>query len=78
LLGLQQDVADFVLHVPRRDEETAIEEAVCRVDDVLDLMVKGQFERAMMRLHSSGPKKARSTDSTLTPGPSPAGAGEGG
>jgi PTH1 family peptidyl-tRNA hydrolase len=76
-LGLEQDVADFVLHVPRRDEQTAIEEAIDRVDGVLDLMVQGQFERAMMRLHSSGPKTEQPTP-TLTPGPSPAGAGEGG
>jgi PTH1 family peptidyl-tRNA hydrolase len=51
-LGLEQDVADFVLHAPRRDEQAAIEEAIGRVDAVLDLMVEGQFERAMMRLHS--------------------------
>src|SRR6266436_275820 len=54
-LGLEQDVADFVLHVPRRDEQAAIEEAVARVDAVLGLMVEGQFERAMMRLHSRPP-----------------------
>jgi len=51
-LGLEQDVADFVLHVPRREERAAIEDAIERVDAVLDLMVEGQFERAMMRLHS--------------------------
>jgi len=51
-LGLEQDVADYVLNVPRRDEQAAIEEALLRVDAVLDLMVEGQFERAMMRLHS--------------------------
>jgi PTH1 family peptidyl-tRNA hydrolase len=45
-------VADYVLNVPRRDEQAAIEEALLRVDAVLDLMVEGQFERAMMRLHS--------------------------
>jgi len=56
-LGLEQDVADFVLHVPRREEEAAIEEAVTRVDGVLELMVQGHFERAMMRLHSSGSRK---------------------
>jgi PTH1 family peptidyl-tRNA hydrolase len=61
-LGLEQDVADFVLHVPRPDEEAAIEKAVGRVDDVLELMVQGQFERAMMRLHSSGPKRSPPSD----------------
>ena len=57
-LGLEQDVADFVLHVPRREEQTAIDEALERVDAVLDLMVGGQFERAMMRLHSRPEPKA--------------------
>jgi len=61
-LGLQQDVADFVLHMPRRDEQAAIDEAIDRVDAVLELMVQGYFERAMMRLHSSGPKKKEPPD----------------
>jgi PTH1 family peptidyl-tRNA hydrolase len=50
--GLEQDVADFVLHAPQRGEQAAIDEAIDRVDAVLDLMVEGHFERAMMRLHS--------------------------
>jgi peptidyl-tRNA hydrolase, PTH1 family len=57
-LGLEQDVADFVLHVPRRDEQVAIEQAITRVDAVLDLMVDGQFERAMMILHGPAAPKA--------------------
>jgi PTH1 family peptidyl-tRNA hydrolase len=56
-LGLEQDVADFVLQLPRRDEQTAIEDAIARVDAVLDLMVEGQFERAMLHLHSRGTPK---------------------
>jgi PTH1 family peptidyl-tRNA hydrolase len=70
-LALEQDVADFVLDVPRRDEETAIEEAIGRVDDVVELMVQGQFERAMMRLHSSGPKGSPPPDDPQ-PRPPPA------
>jgi peptidyl-tRNA hydrolase, PTH1 family len=53
-LGLEQDVADFVLHPPRREEQGAIDDAIARIDDVLDLMVDGQFERAMLRLHTRG------------------------
>jgi PTH1 family peptidyl-tRNA hydrolase len=52
-LGLEQDVADFVLNAPRREERDAIDDAIARLDAVLDLMVEGQFERAMMRLHST-------------------------
>jgi len=51
-LGLEQDVADFVLHVPRREEQELIRDAIDRLDAVADLMVDGQFERAMMRLHT--------------------------
>jgi peptidyl-tRNA hydrolase, PTH1 family len=68
-LGLEQDVADFVLHVPRRDEEPLIEEAIARVDGVLELMVQGQFERAMMRLHTSSPRK-KDDEEPPPPGPS--------
>jgi peptidyl-tRNA hydrolase, PTH1 family len=71
-LGLEQDVADFVLHVPRREEEVAIEDAIARVDGVLELMVQGYFERAMMRLHSTGPKKSEpGPKKTDDEGPSP-------
>ena len=68
-LGLEQDVADFVLHPPRRDEEMAIEQAIGRVDDVLEMMVQGQFERAMMHLHSSAPKRTRPSDDDPEPRP---------
>jgi peptidyl-tRNA hydrolase, PTH1 family len=68
-LGLEQDVADFVLHVPRRDEEPLIEEAIARVDGVLELMVQGQFERAMMRLHTSSSRK-KDDEEPPPPGPS--------
>jgi peptidyl-tRNA hydrolase, PTH1 family len=57
-LGLEQDVADYVLNAPRRDERDAIEDAIARLDAVLDLAIEGQFERAMMRLHSSPPAGA--------------------
>lgn len=51
-LGLDQDVADFVLHVPRREEHALIRDAIDRIDAVIDSLVEGQFERAMMRLHT--------------------------
>ena len=51
-LNLQQGVADFVLHPPRRDEQTAIDEAIERALDVLPLLFDGQTEAAMMALHT--------------------------
>jgi PTH1 family peptidyl-tRNA hydrolase len=66
-LGLEQDVADFVLHVPRREEMDAIDGAIDRVDAVLELMIEGQFERAMMKLHS----RPRGNGPAAAPGSSP-------
>jgi PTH1 family peptidyl-tRNA hydrolase len=53
-LQLEQDVADFVLHPPRRDELEAIERALDRALAVMPLVARGQFERAMMQLHADG------------------------
>jgi len=51
-LQLEQDVADFVLHPPRRDELAAIDEAVGRGEGIVELLVEGRFEAAMLRLHT--------------------------
>jgi len=69
-LGLEQDVADFVLHPPRREEKVVIEDAIARVDSVLELMVQGQFEVAMMRLHSAAPRTKAQPAATTAPRPS--------
>jgi PTH1 family peptidyl-tRNA hydrolase len=51
-LDLRQDVADFVLHPPRRDEEAAIHDALDRAEAVIELAAAGQFPAAMTRLHT--------------------------
>jgi len=51
-LGLQQDVANFVLQSPRREEAAAIDAAMLRAQDVIALTVDGQFAQAMTRLHT--------------------------
>lgn len=51
-LGLQQSVADFVLHQPRRDEQNQIDLALNRVEDVIELLVEGKFADAMKQLHT--------------------------
>ncbi len=56
-LGLQQEVVDFVLHPPSRDDDTAIDQAMTRALDIVPSLLEGQFERAMMKLHST-PKPA--------------------
>ena len=51
--GLQQAVVDFVLHRPRAEEQKLIEEAIDNSLSIIPLLCKGEFETAMMHLHSS-------------------------
>jgi PTH1 family peptidyl-tRNA hydrolase len=51
-LNLEQDVADFVLHRPRGEEQKPIDEAVERAVGVVDLLAAGRFEAAMLKLHT--------------------------
>ena len=51
-LQLEQDVADFVLHPPRREEQAAIDEALVRAESIVELLADGRFEAAMLRLHT--------------------------
>lgn len=52
-LNLQQVVADYVLHRPRREEQLLIDEALARSLEVVPLLCEGKFEAAMMQLHSA-------------------------
>ncbi len=54
-LGLQQEVADFVLHQPRRDEQTAIDATITRCRAVMPLFIAGDFVRATAQLHRDNP-----------------------
>ena len=48
----QQDVADYVLAPPSRDERGAIESAIDRGLDAWPAIAAGDFERAMLLLHT--------------------------
>ena len=52
-MGLQQQVVDFVLHRPRKDEQEAIERAIDNSLAVVPLLCEGKFEAAVMQLHSA-------------------------
>ena len=54
-LGLAQQVADFVLHPPRRDELVAIDSAIDRCRAVIPWMLAGDFARATAQLHRDNP-----------------------
>lgn len=52
-LGLQQPVADFVLHRPRKEEQVLIEESIDKCLRAVPLIVEGKFEQATMQLHTA-------------------------
>ena len=51
-LSLEQDVVDFVLHPPRRDDRSLIEAEIDRALAVIPDAVAGSMEIAMMKLHT--------------------------
>ena len=53
LMNSQQQVADFVLHRPRKEEQPLIDDAIAKSLDVVPLLCEGKFEAAMMKLHSA-------------------------
>ncbi len=54
----EQDVADFVLQSPRKEEQALIDDVIDRSLALLDLMLAGQMEQAMHKLHSK-PKQIK-------------------
>lgn len=52
-MNLQQQVVDFVLHRPRKEEQVLINESIERSLEVIPLLCEGKFEAAMMQLHSA-------------------------
>ncbi|MGK5031235.1 aminoacyl-tRNA hydrolase [Janthinobacterium sp. RB2P8] len=52
-LSLQQQVADFVLHRPRREDQELIEQAIDKSLQVMPQIVEGKFEAATMKLHTA-------------------------
>ena len=52
-LGLQQPVADFVLHRARKEEQVLIEDAIEKSLGIMSLVVDGKFDAATMKLHTA-------------------------
>jgi len=51
--GDRAEVVNFVLNVPRKEEQVLIDAAVQRAQDVAPLIIEGKLEAAMLKLHSS-------------------------
>ena len=52
-LNLQQGVADFVLHRPRREEQSLIEESIDKSLRIIPLACEGKLDVATMQLHTA-------------------------
>lgn len=52
-MNLQQQVVDYVLHRPRKEEQALIDDAIAKSLEVVPLLCEGKFEAAMMKLHSA-------------------------
>jgi len=58
-MGLNQGVADFVLHPPRQEEQGLIDRALERIDLAMPLLLEGESNQAMAQLHRDEPAPAR-------------------
>jgi len=51
-LNSQQPVVDFVLHRPRKDEQTLIDQSIEKCLQIIPLLTAGKFEMATLQLHT--------------------------
>lgn len=51
-LGMQQEVADFVLHRPGNEHQKLIETSLNTCTEIIPLLCAGEFTRATMQLHT--------------------------
>ena len=52
-LNLQQGVADFVLHRPRKEEQPMLDDAIAESLKVIPMLCDGKFSEATMQLHTA-------------------------
>lgn len=65
--GERNAVTDYVLHRPSQEERTAIEAAIERALEVLPLVLAGDMQGAMLRLHSAPQTAAKPSQPQATP-----------
>lgn len=54
--GVKAEVVDYVLRKPPKEQREAIEQAVAQSLQALDLLLAGEMERAMMKIHAKPPR----------------------
>jgi len=58
----EQEVADFVLHPPRREEQELIDAVIARGVDAFDLILGDNMAAAMHKLHTKPKPKPKTPD----------------
>jgi PTH1 family peptidyl-tRNA hydrolase len=51
--GERDEVVNYVLNAPRKEEQGLIEEAMQHAQEVAPLIIEGKLEAAMLKLHSA-------------------------
>jgi peptidyl-tRNA hydrolase, PTH1 family len=51
--GERNEVSNYVLNAPRKEEQVLIDEAMQRAQEVASLIIEGKLEAAMLKLHSA-------------------------
>ena len=54
--GVKAEVVDYVLRKPSTEHRELIEQTIERSVDALDLLLAGEMERAMMKVHAKPPR----------------------
>lgn len=50
--GTKNEVVNFVLKAPTKDEQQGIDDSIYESCQLVDLMLKGEFDSAMLKLHT--------------------------
>ena len=54
--GVRAEVVDYVLRKPMAEQRDAIDKAVAQGVSALDLLIEGDMERALMKVHAKPPR----------------------
>jgi PTH1 family peptidyl-tRNA hydrolase len=65
--GVKAEVANYVLKKPPPEQRTAIEQAIDRALESLDLVLAGDMTRAMMKVHADKPPRPKPPRPGLAP-----------
>jgi PTH1 family peptidyl-tRNA hydrolase len=67
--GVKSEVVNYVLRKPAPEQRDAIEACIARSLQALDLLLDGEMERAMMKIHAKPPRPKPPRPAPSEPGP---------